>query len=150
MPDHPTPAQDKIEHRLKRVFNNPETQAAVVDAIVSNKPAGWSRRSNAPYYKEKYARRLKPVIDEMMQDGKPVVYDYKEVKTKLHISKSTLYLMVNQSMHYLVDRMDTPDKKYAKFCETLNIHQEEGVGLVIEIEAGFNGENEEALTPKKI
>lgn len=145
-----TPAQDKLEDRLKKVFNDPATQAAVVDAVVTNKPAGWSRRSVAPYYKEKYARRLKPVIDEMMQDGKPVVYDYKEVKDKLNISKSTLYLLINQSMHYLVDKMDTEDKRYAKFCETLTIHQERNVGVVLRIDVGFAGEDENALMPKKI
>ncbi len=144
-------SEETTEEKKKRfvndIFPSPEVAARIVDIIVHNKPQGWSRKSNAPYYKELYALRTKKHIDMMIETKKDVTYYYavwcgeKEEK----MSRQTLYVMINQSIRYLLDKIDTPDRKYGKWWETVKVHIKPGVGIRLEYIVGF-GEAGEDIT----
>lgn len=124
-------SKQKVEERLKQVFANPQTAAAVADVLVRNKPPGWSRRSCAPYYKERYALEMKDVLDGMMADRKDRVYRYDEFLAKFGVSKESLYLRVNQSLRYLLENMDDDDHTYGRFQEMITITRERNIGICI-------------------
>lgn len=126
-----------MKERLQQVFINPKVQAAVVDHVIHSKPLGWKRRSNAPYYKERYAAELKEVVDAMIKDRRDRFYPYEMAKKTLGIEKGTLFLRIYQAHRYLLDYMDTPDKLYAKFFETVTIQRRRGTGVVIAFAPGF-------------
>lgn len=116
---------------LKKVLNNSELTAAVVRAVVNDKPQGWSARSQAPYFKREYALRLKAVLDGMIEDRKDVLYEYSYWREKFRMSPTTLYTMINQSRLYLLERMDTEDRHYARIFSMVEIKRKHGVGVVI-------------------
>ncbi len=120
---------DNREDILKQIFINPEVTARAVDLMVPShtKPKGWSRRSNATYYREVYAHQIQPVIDEMMTDEKDRWYLY---TTWAHMSPQTIYLRINQSLRYLTDILD-PEHKYAKFLEKVDIFRVRGKGILL-------------------
>jgi hypothetical protein len=101
-------------------FPDGRTASNIVNLVVKKKPAGWSRRSYATYYKKRYAEWLKRDIDAMMIDRQPVIYR-KDLWP--NVSMHSLYLRVNQALRYLLDpenNMD-PDGKYKKFMEEIHI-----------------------------
>jgi len=146
MPNNPT----ITEANLKKIFVNPTVQAAVVDVVIGNRPKGWSRRSNAPYYKEKYALEAKEVIDGMIKDRMDRVYDYAEFESKLNMSRNTVYLRVNQSFAYLVDKMDDIDHTYARFMEMIHIERVRGVGVMIKMIPEFRNSNVSSFVPTQV
>jgi len=121
---------DSPENRLKKIFVDPKHQAKIVDYLVHGKPSGWSRKSNAPYYREEYALQLKKVADQMMTDRQDVFYPYDDYLEQYGISRETLYLRINQSKRYLLEQLD-PDHIYARFFERVRIERERGVGIMI-------------------
>ena len=127
MSDQPT-----ISSQLRKIFQDPIVTKKVVDVITQDdsKPIGWGRRSRAPYYKEAFALNLKKAIDGMIESQQDVVYDYKYFRDNWGLSKNTVYLMVNQSQRYLLERMD-PDKKYERFFETAKVTVVHGAGVAI-------------------
>lgn len=127
---------DEVKNAIKSIFVNPVTASKAVDMLVHShkKPQGWSRRSNAPYYKERYALQLKEVLDAMIEDHQVRLYRYSEWPG---MSPQSLYLRINQSIRYLCDCMDTPEHKYARFCETLVLSRERNIGVRIEIRNGL-------------
>lgn len=130
------------EERLKKIFKDPVQQAKVVDHVVHNKPLGWSRRSNAPYFKEEYALQLKEVVDQMLIDRQDVCYSYDDYLKHYGIARETLYLRINQSKRYLLEFLD-PDKIYAKFFERAQINRERGIGVTIKFIPEFrSGESD--------
>lgn len=118
------------EDRLKKVFVDPKYQAKLVDHLVHNKPIGWSRKSNAPYYKEEYALQLRTTLDQMILDSQDVVYSYEDYLKHYGIARETLYLRINQSIRFLLDNLD-PDKRYARLLDRVQINRERGVGVTI-------------------
>lgn len=104
----------------------------------AERPKTWSRRANAPYYRERYALEVRHVLDDMMlsaslgdRESRVVKYaDYPE------ISHVTLYLKINQAMLYLIDKLDTPDKTYANFREMISISRIRSVGIKFTFVAG--------------
>ena len=129
------------ESTIKQVLSNPQHAAKMVDLLVSKRPQGWGRRSIAPYYNHKYGREMIVVLDEMMRDKQDKVYNYSHFLEKFGLSKTSLYLRINQSMKYVCERMDTPEHKYARFCETITIERKRDVGVMIrfkpEMREGF-------------
>ena len=79
---------------------------------VKTKPQGWSRRSQAPYYKEFYGAQMKKDADLMIENRQDMVFRYDLwCNANTGMSKNTLYNRVNQSVRYLLDNLD-PDKRY--------------------------------------
>lgn len=119
-------SQQETTNAVKEFFHNPATAKAMVDLVVRKKPVGWSRRSNAPYYKEFYALGFKDEVDKMLLDRQDRVFRYDNFP---HHSKETLYLRVNQSLRYLLDYMDDDQKTYSKWNEMTAITRERGLGV---------------------
>lgn len=132
------------ESQIKQVMNNPQAAAKLVDILVSKRPQGWGRRSIAPYFNHKYGAEMIITLDTMMQSQQDMVFNYDHFKAKFGLSKTSLYLRVNQSMKYVCEKMDTPDHKYARFCETLTVERKRDVGVIIrfrpELRDGFQSE----------
>ena len=129
----------QIRDKLESIFPSPEVVAKVVDLVVSDRPKGWSRRSNAPYFKEMYARQIKADVDTMIDTGKRIIFRYAIWCDEENggVSKQTLYVRVNQSIRFLVEKMDTPDHRYYNWYQKVNIHQRQGLGIEIEYILGF-------------
>src|SRR4051812_14140417 len=92
----------EIKKRIEGIFPNPQTASAIVDLVVHKRPKGWSRKSNATYYKEIYAKQMKESVDKMIETGNRLVYKY-EVwcnEDDGNMSPGTLYLRINQSIRY--------------------------------------------------
>jgi len=137
------------EEKLKKIFVNPEHQAKVVDILVNNKPRNWSRRSNAPYYREVYALEVKAVIDRMLVDRLDSCYDYEHFK-KIGMNRDTVYTRVYQGIRYLLDNLDTEDHKYARFMEMVRLERDRGVGVVLRFIPEFREANVSSFTPTKV
>ena len=95
---------------------------------MGKKPTEYSPRSGF-YYSEKEAKNLVPIIDDMMVDKETVMIRYDDYP---QWAPHTVYLKINQALKYIVDYLDTPDKKYAKFRDCIKISKDdEGQGVVI-------------------
>jgi hypothetical protein len=99
------------------------------------KPSEWSKRTNAPYYRERFALELKHIIDEMIIEQANGEFTdrqffYSDFPTQ---SQTSLYLKINQSKLYLLDNLDF-EGKYARFFEGVSISRERGKGIRI----GYN------------
>ncbi len=125
----------QIKERLQSIFPDPATAASVVDLVVhAKKPRGWHRKSNAPYYKEVYALQIKRDIDRMIADEgrSSITYRYAIwCGEDSNMSPKTLYARINQAVRYLVERLDTPDKRYAKWHDSVRVESKQKIGIVI-------------------
>lgn len=113
---------ETIQTHFKTMFPSPAVAEGVVNLLLNPRPAGHSRKSVSPYYKESYARRLKEMIDLNATEQYDIFYSFKDWCADGNKSEKTLYVMVNQSMRYLLDKMDT-DKVYAKWYESVQTHR---------------------------
>lgn len=83
---------------------------------------------SGPYYRSKFALEFKEVLDSMMAEGNNVkdrVYHYSDFSDKSH---TTVYLLINQSMNYLIDKLD-PNGKYKSFLSLISIKRVRGLGV---------------------
>lgn len=85
-----------LNHRKKRVIN-------------TDKPKGYGENSDTPYYAEKFALKLKPILDTLDPETQLKVKVFRAAPGE---SINTVYLRITQAWKYLIDRMDTPDRKY--------------------------------------
>lgn len=127
------PDENDLNSELKRAFKDPETAAKVASVLIpSNKPDGWSKKSNAPYYKEIYAKEIKETLDSVMATKQDQLYSYEDFE-KLGMSHATVYLRVNQSSRYLMKYMD-PKGEYADILmNKVAITKERNVGVRISL-----------------
>lgn len=139
---------DDIKNRLKEIFPSPEVASAVVDLVVKGeKPQGWSRRSNAPYFKKIYAEQIKREVDKMIETKSSIVFRYSVWCNDNRMSPSTLYNRINQSIRYLVEKMDH-DNYYQHWYESVKVERRTKVGVVIEYIAGM--ESDEGFSAEPI
>lgn len=124
-------SDDTVKEAIKKIFVHPEVSERAVDLLVPNhaKPRGWSRRSNAPYFKECYAIQLRVEIDKMIEDGQNRVYMYDQWP---HMTPTSVYLRINQGLRYLTTFMD-PDGKYGKFLERVAITRKRNYGVELKL-----------------
>lgn len=113
------------EDKLREIFINPVASAQVAEMLVTNKPHGWSRKSQSPYYADKYGMELKAALDIMMREKQDVVYSFEKFPG---LALNTLYLRVNQSSLYVKEQMDA-DRKYTNFLTQIDIRKIKGVGV---------------------
>ena len=135
---------EQIKKRLHDIFPDPATASKVVDLVVSKKPPGWSRHSNAPYYKEEFALQIKKWIDLMLQNGGDIIYRW-DIFCE-DVSRNTLYNKVNQSIRYLIERMDE-NGKYQNWYNTVDIDRTNSVGLRIKFRTSTDAHN---FTPQLV
>ncbi len=75
-------------------------------------------RSGGNYYNRNDAEKLKPFLDEMIVDGEPREFRFVDYP---QWSPNTVWLKINQAIKYIVDNLDTEDRKYAIFRNRLKI-----------------------------
>jgi hypothetical protein len=139
-----------------------ELQAGIPSlSTPQKKPLHWASRANAPYYKEKFALQVKEILDGMEKDRQDIIFRYDEHPK---ISRNTLYLRLNQSALYLVEKLDTisspkdaslsllglPLYHYSRLIELLTITRERDIGVRFSFEE--DGRNSELgnLKPMKV
>lgn len=91
-------AMPEVSAFLKKVLSAPLKSVDIL-------PRGWTGSSNAPYYKEKHAMLVKPIIDKMIETGKPQLIQYSDCGYTWH----TLNTLLNQGWLWLIDNLDTPE-----------------------------------------
>lgn len=154
--------KELVKQEVKKIFANPTVQKAVLNMVDNRRPSGWSSRSYPTYYKEVYARQVQTEIDTMIDnyenhgDRSSIVFDFdtwcgqKDPRTKERekMSERTLYIRINHSIRFLVDHLDTPDHRYAKWNQVtdVNISKSQG-GIVISWNKEFV-ESVEGVAPK--
>lgn len=121
-------------------FQNKTVIKSVVDYVLKKKPANWSRRSYASYYKKVYADWLLRDIDDMIESRATIVYRYDMFPS---VSHNSLYARINQALAYILDNMDS-DGKYKKFREELKIRRKSGVGVMLEFDSVLEGNHPRA------
>jgi hypothetical protein len=114
--------------------------------VHGNKPSGWSRRSNATYYREAYALQMKATIDAMWEDRQDRFYSYETWK---HMSHNSVYLRINQSIRYLVDNLD-PEHKYARFMQMVSITRERNKGVKITFNEEYRFADTSSFSPAPV
>lgn len=121
---------DEAILQLRQLFHNVPLNRRKEIFEEQKKPTAWSNRSNAPYYKERYAIQLQTILDVMMEEYSKGIIDSRMFKYKdFNLKKSSLYLMINQAKLFLIDNMDN-DNRYRKFLDNVKVKQEqEGVVL---------------------
>lgn len=133
-----------IRDRIKEIFPDEGTAKIIVDLACRRKPPNYSRRSNLPYYKETYARQLQKFIDQMIIDRQPILYRYATwCNSQSGMSETTLYQRINQSIRYLVDKLDV-DGQYLKWSELCKVRRVRNLGVKLEFnEAAVNAGGQE-------
>lgn len=121
---------DEAILQLRQLFHNVPLNRRKEIFEEQKKPTAWSNRSNAPYYKERYAIQLQTILDVMIEEYSKGIIDSRMFKYKdFNLKKSSLYLMINQAKLFLIDNMDN-DNRYRKFLDNIKVKQEqEGVVL---------------------
>lgn len=143
-----TEQQQSTNDAIKQLFNNPRVQAKFVEEVVGDKPNGWSRKSNATYYKPEYGEQLRVVYDMMVkkrEDGdlSPQIWHYADYKC----GRNTLYLRINQSIRYLCDRLDTPEHKYAKIRDRIRVEKLHNIGIKM---SWVDVDEQSVMIPRKL
>lgn len=137
MPTQISDVEAAMAARLRTIFTDKVVQQKMVESVVHNRPLGWSRKSQATYYKEPYALELKKALDIMMETNKEFCFGYAWFEKTFGLGKDSLYLRVYQSMRYLLERLD-PDKIYTRFWEEkVEMHRERGKGVTIRFKKEF-------------
>lgn len=119
-------ASDEVQRRINQIFVNPAVSAQVADIVIRKKPPGWSRKSQAPYFKECFGQEMKEVFDAMIKDRLDRVFSLEKFPK---LKMDTIYLRVNQSIRFLLTYLDDADKTYARFCEMIHVTKDKGVGV---------------------
>ncbi len=108
------------------------------------RPEGWSPKSNAPYYNMFCGEQMQIAVDEMMRSREPIVYRYAnfcyEDGVQGGCSRNTLYNRINQSIRYLVEKMD-PNNVYLRWLETVDVNRKKGLGITIRFKPEFKNPN---------
>jgi hypothetical protein len=132
----------KIKERLEGIFPEP-VAGRIVDLVVSEKPMGWSRHSNATYYKPIYAQQMKADVDRMIEaKNQPLVYRYSVYCSgEGDMSEGTLYSRINQSIRYLIEKYGTQADReyYRKWYQTVSLKRVRGLGIIIKFIQGMEG-----------
>jgi hypothetical protein len=96
----------RIAMRMKRDGNSHDiTERALhlmsLFNVEPTVPIGWSKNSGTPYYKEKYALRVKAILDIMITDEtKDRIID----PTKMKMTRESIKAMLTQGWLWLIDK----------------------------------------------
>lgn len=139
------------EQQIKSIFPSPQVANQLIKLVTSPQPLGWSHRSNATYFKEEYAQQVKSDIDKMIDTRNDIVYRYGIWcgNGAGQMSNQTLYIRINQSIRYLIERLD-PHSLYRKWYETVGIQRKKGLGVVIYFLDEFKETNKSAFKAEEI
>lgn len=142
----------EAEELKKKLLNPPK---------IASKPSHWASRANAPYYKEIYALQLKQVLDGMEVDREDVIFRYEDYPKFSH---STIYLRINQSILYLLEKLDCVESKviqgesllgkplyhYARLKEMIAITRERDLGIRFSFDETVRTADINGFKPSKV
>lgn len=133
-------ARNALLEELREKFpgiTNAKINALLRENEYTIKPDKWSKKSNAPYYRERYALQIKQVFDTMIKDFENGIYEERVFyyKDTPELSKNTLYLKINQAKLYLLDKLDA-DGRYRHFDSLIKIKKEANLGVKITYKDG--------------
>lgn len=109
-----------------------EEREAFIEALVTHptgtiRPRTWGMTTVSPYYKERYARELQLVLDEMFEDK---TSDRKFLYADFNLASRSFYIRINQSWRYLIDKLDSVGK-YDWMKKNVRIRREsDGLRLI--------------------
>jgi len=127
-PKDPLTPKDVIDS-LSHILSSKENRDRFKKAVIHNKPDHWSSKSNAPYYREQWAKVAQITLDRMISSGKNQVFYYSDFPES---SPNTIYNRFTQGKQYLMDHMDS-DGKYKSLNQIIFVKRKRGVGLIISL-----------------
>jgi hypothetical protein len=119
---------EDLKNALALIFSTREGQLHLKAAIAGDnkkKPSTWRGRTNAPYYRERFALEIKRDLDSMIKEyeekgtADPLEYRYDES----NLSRHSLYLKVNQASLYLREELDF-EGVYKRFFQMVSVTRE--------------------------
>lgn len=134
MPDEPN-VDNEIRKRISAIFPDEQTKTKMIDLLTQkDKPVGWSSQSYAPYYTPYFGEQMQRMVDAQMQmfnEGKfqEIVYPFEEFcypskpKVEGGCSEQSLYLRVNQSIRYVLEKLDT-DGRYRRWRDMVDVRRD--------------------------
>jgi hypothetical protein len=72
------------------------------------------------YYREKYALELIPILDRMIEEGRSVEFRYTDFDG---FAPNSVYMRLYHGWRYLIDHLDTDDRKYAKLRRRVELQK---------------------------
>lgn len=66
---------------------------------------------NIPYYNRRYGDWITPVVDRMLRDGRPTIFEVAKFGREVR----TLEKMISRGINFMVDHCDTSDQKWKNF-----------------------------------
>lgn len=120
--------QDLINNpdKIKSLQENPEQREAFLKQLFSPdaqlRARQLQRRLNLPYYTEVCGQELIPVLNLLISSQKTKRLMYKDFPGW---KPGTIYNRIQQSFSYVIDRLDTPDKKYKLLFDLIEIRRKD-------------------------
>lgn len=120
----PTEVYSAIEDFLKK---NPDVLKHYVKKNKEKlRPITNSESSNTPYYREKFAKELLPVLDAVLVDNKARIFRYSNYPS---MQPSTLRARIEQAWYYVMDYLD-PEGRYRVLRKNANLVRSQN-GLIL-------------------
>jgi hypothetical protein len=91
--------------------------------VKSRRPRESRRLLRMTYYRERFAKQMQMIIDDMMKEHKNGIHEDRFFAYAAYeniLNKNSLYLKINQSMSYLKNELD-PEGIYNEFSEIILI-----------------------------
>jgi hypothetical protein len=123
-------AMGMLNPKVASVYRSNQVAGKTGESKMSSPNGAYGQHS---YYCKEFALRLKPSIDRMMANQKPIIFYYRRYPNR---KPATIRQMFQQAFHYLCDHMDTPEGLYMDFRQKVQITQEV-TGVVICYKKGF-------------
>lgn len=117
-----SPEDKELSSRIRQIFPDDSVAEKIVRLTTTERPFGWGKKSTATYYNRRCGERMREVIDKMLSSQEAILYPY-EMFCSNGMSKDTLYNMVNQSILYVRERLDTPDHKYENWYQSIDVNR---------------------------
>jgi hypothetical protein len=115
---------------MPEITNTPESVSSIFEQFgipaspsfkEKTRPAAWNRRSKAPYYTHEYGLAMKAVADKMLTSKNDQIFELEHFPS---LRINSLYSRINQGIRFLLENMDTPDKKYATWRAVIIVRNE--------------------------
>jgi len=123
-------------------FPDGQTMSKIVNTIVRQRPEGWSRKAYAGYYKEQYGEWMKNVLDDMHDRQVSKLLPYANFPD---LKRNSLYLLINQSMLYVLENMETSDMKYKRLTDRIKIDRTDPRGIQLMLQEAMTGKAEDVV-----
>jgi len=111
-------SKENLNNAVSSLFKT----GTVPSVVYRDRPAGQSKSTIQPYYKERFALEMKSIIETVEQMGQDAIILYADYPD---LSKLSVYLRVNQGFRFLVDNLDfDPPNRFRALKDKLKITRE--------------------------